>query len=104
MTDRFMADGAPPWPPEGAPQPEIAWQDILDMYSRMIPTWLPAPSWPPPKPDPAFQHRLMARATKAFRVRPHQIGIYPPCACHPAPNPAARDYRRRTKHRRRRRK
>lgn len=27
----------------------------------------------------------------------------PPCACHPAPFPAARDYRRRTKHRNRRR-
>ncbi len=35
---------------------------------------------------------------------PDQDGRYPQCACHPAPNPAARDYRRRTKHRNRRRK
>lgn len=35
---------------------------------------------------------------------PDQDGIYSQCACHPAPNPAARDYRRRTKHRNRRRR
>lgn len=57
------------------------------------------------KPDPVARHWLMVGILKAYRLRPHQLGLgYPPCACHPAPNPAARDYRRRTKHRNRRRK
>lgn len=41
----------------------------------------------------------------AYRVRPHEIGIGDMgCFCHPAPFPAARDYRRRTRRRNRRRK
>lgn len=52
--------------------------------------------------DRAFKHLLMIRITKAYRIRPHEVGIDPGCACHPGPNPARRDYRRRTKHRRRR--
>lgn len=40
----------------------------------------------------------------AFDAAMGRAGIWPtaPCACHPLPFPAARDYRRRTKHRRRR--
>lgn len=40
----------------------------------------------------------------AVDVQAGRAGLWPvaPCACHPAPNPAARGYRRRTKHRRRR--
>lgn len=39
----------------------------------------------------------------AFGLKPCGLGVKP-CFCHPAPFPAARDYRRRTKHRNRRRK
>lgn len=53
-------------------------------------------------PNRAFQHLLMVKTVKAFRVRPYQIGVDMGCTCHPAPFPAARDYRRRTKHRNRR--
>lgn len=56
------------------------------------------------KPDRAFEHLLMVKVLKVFRVRPHQIGVDVGCACHSAPFPAARDYRRRTKHRNRRRR
>lgn len=50
-----------------------------------------------------FRHALMVHITKAFRVSIGELGIKDPaCACHSLPNPAARDYRRRTKHRRRR--
>lgn len=53
----------------------------------------------------AFEHQVKVGIFKAYRLRPHQIGYGDMgCACHPAPNPAARDYRRRTKHRNRRRK
>lgn len=53
--------------------------------------------------SPQFRHLLMVKTMKAFRVRMHELGVHPDCACHPEPNPAARDYRRRTKHRNRRR-
>jgi hypothetical protein len=43
-----------------------------------------------------FGHRADAAMGRAFATWPTA-----PCACHPAPNPAARDYRRRTKHRKR---
>lgn len=101
---RFTAPGAPLWPLEQWPPPDLVWQNVVDLYTRMLPASLPAPAWPPPKPDPALEHWLMVRTAKAFRLRPHMLGLYPPCACHPAPNPAARDYRRRTKHRNRRRR
>lgn len=52
--------------------------------------------------DREFKHYLMIRITKAYRIRPYEVGIDPGCACHSAPFPAARDYRRRTKRRRRR--
>lgn len=53
--------------------------------------------------DRAFDHLLKVQILKAFKVRPHQVGIGDMgCACHAAPFPAARDYRRRTRHRRRR--
>ena len=46
------------------------------------------------------EHQMRVQLLKAYRVRPHEIGIgNMGCACHPAPNPAAQDYRRRTKHR-----
>jgi hypothetical protein len=52
----------------------------------------------------AYEHRLRMSITKAYRIRMYQLGHSDvPCACHPAPNAAARDYRRRTKHRSRRR-
>lgn len=38
--------------------------------------------------------------TAALGLKPCHLGAGP-CACHPAPNPAACDYRRRTKHRNR---
>lgn len=56
------------------------------------------------KPDRAFEHLIMVKTLKAFRVRPYQIGVDMGCFCHSAPFPAARDYRRRTKHRNRRRR
>lgn len=49
-----------------------------------------------------LNHWLMIKIMKAYKIKPHDVGIYTDCACHPASNPAARDYRRRTKHRRRR--
>ena len=54
----------------------------------------------------AFQRfgEQVIEAFEVFKTLPHWLSYgYPPCACHPAPNPAARDYRRRTKHRNRRR-
>lgn len=69
-------------------------------------TWAGGPThectWTPL--DAASEHRMRVQLLRAFRVRPHEIGIGDMgCACHPAPFPAARDYRRRTKHRNRRR-
>ena len=52
--------------------------------------------------DREFQHFLMVKVMKAYKIKPHDVGVYTGCACHPASNPAGRDYRRRTKHRRRR--
>ncbi len=50
-----------------------------------------------------FKHRVRMQIFGAFKLRPHQVGLGDMgCACHSAPFPAARDYRRRTKHRRRR--
>jgi hypothetical protein len=50
----------------------------------------------------------MTSATVAIQVLTHQLRADPclnrRCFCHPLPFPAARDYRRRTKHRNRRRK
>jgi len=59
-----------------------------------------------PRPHDAWaEHQMRVQLLKAYRVRPHEIGIGDMgCACHPAPFPAARDYRRRTKHRNRRRR
>lgn len=52
-----------------------------------------------------FEHAFMLGVMKAFRLRPQHFGVgNVGCFCHPAPFPAARDYRRRTKHRNRRRK
>jgi hypothetical protein len=48
--------------------------------------------------DAAGMARQLARA---FGLKPCELGLRP-CFCHPAPFPAARDYRRRTKHRNRR--
>jgi hypothetical protein len=60
---------------------------------------------PKSPPNRAFRHMVMVQTMKAFRIRkPHELGIYTGCACHPAANPAARDYRRRTRHRNRRRR
>lgn len=44
-----------------------------------------------------------ALLTRAFGLKPCEL-FTGPCFCHPAPFPAARDYRRRTKHRNRRRR
>jgi hypothetical protein len=52
--------------------------------------------------SPADEHRFMLQVAEAFDIRPRYIG-YATCSCHPGPHPAARDYRRRTKHRNRRR-
>lgn len=58
-----------------------------------------------PRPcDVWAEHQMRVQLLKTYRVRPHEIGIGDMgCACHPAPFPAARDYRRRTRHRNRRR-
>ena len=50
---------------------------------------------------PSHDSGLLSRCH--YERAPNFFGIYGACACHPAPNPAARDYRRRTKHRNRRR-
>ena len=42
--------------------------------------------------------------SRTLRQEPRPHGSNEPCSCHPKPFPAARDYRRRTKHRNRRRK
>lgn len=54
-----------------------------------------------PRPYDAWaEHQMRVALLKAYRVRPHEIGIRDMgCACHTAPFPAARDYRRRSKHR-----
>lgn len=59
-----------------------------------------------PRPYDAWsEHQMRVQLLKAYRVSPHEIGISDMgCACHSAPFPAARDYRRRTKHRNRRRR
>lgn len=56
-----------------------------------------------PRPCDAWaEHQMRVQLLKAYRVRPHEIGIGDMgCSCHPVPFPAARDYRRRTKHRNR---
>lgn len=55
--------------------------------------------------DAMLDHDLRVGIMKAYRVRPHHLGIGDMgCFCHPAPFPAARDYRRRTRHRNRPRK
>lgn len=63
---------------------------------------------PPPAapgmPDAAFRHTLAVKTLRAFRLKPRHLGIDLGCACHTLPNPAAHDYRRRTKHRNRRRR
>lgn len=60
-------------------------------------TWTPL--------DPAAEHRMRVQLLKAYKVRPHEIGIPDMgCACHSAPFPAGWDYHRRTKHRNRRRR
>lgn len=59
-----------------------------------------------PRPYNAWaEHQMRVQLLKAYRVRPHEIGIGDMgCSCHPAPFPAARDYRRRIRHRNRRRR
>lgn len=61
---------------------------------------------------PTFKHlaqtvteayETIQRFARAFGIPPCRLG-FGPCFCHPAPFPAARDYRRRTKHRNRRRR
>lgn len=55
--------------------------------------------------DAWLEHQMRVGLLKAYKVRPHEIGIGDMgCFCHSAPFPAARDYRRRTKHRNRRRR
>lgn len=55
--------------------------------------------------SPLFPSHDSGRLSRSlYRRAPGFFGIYGACACHPAPNPAASDYRRRTKHRNRRRK
>lgn len=49
-------------------------------------------------------HDFAVSTLRAFRIKPRDIGVDLGCACHTLPNPAARDYRRRTKHRNRRRR
>lgn len=48
-------------------------------------------------------HRPVLTFTQVLQTEPQPHGCKDPCFCHPAPWPAARDYRRRTKHRNRRR-
>lgn len=48
--------------------------------------------------------RPMGMFSHALRLEPWPHGWVEPCFCHPTPFPAARDYRRRTKHRNRRRR
>lgn len=55
-------------------------------------------------PTRDYAHALAAATLRAFRIKPRDLGIDLRCACHTLPNPAARDYRRRTKHRNRRRR
>jgi hypothetical protein len=50
-----------------------------------------------------LDHALAVRLADAFKIRYDLLGAAQ-CACHPLPFPAARDYRRRTKHRNRRRR
>lgn len=58
-----------------------------------------------PANSPLFRsHDSGQLSHSLYRRSPYLFGIRGACACHPAPNPAARDYWRRTKHRRRRRK
>lgn len=60
---------------------------------------------PPAAITRAYNHAMQVHILKAFRIRqPYLLGIDMGCGCHPAPNPAGRDYRRRTKHRNRRRR
>lgn len=94
FADHFMADDAPPWPPEGVVMaPARLWPTMLRLYG-----WTETLNY--------VRHRagVSGHLAKYHAAWPDQDGRWPQCACHPAPNPAARDYRRRTKHRNRRRK
>lgn len=85
--DDFLAYAhSVPWPVE---------RSWLDWRIRREPAKLKPFIWDRPS---LFGHAVDVQAGRA--------GYYPvaPCSCHPAPFPAARDYRRRTKHRNRRRR
>ena len=73
---------------------ETAWREWQTLRARkalaaMAPFTRARPSF--------FGHRADAAMARAFASWPTA-----PCSCHPAPFPAARDYRRRTKHHNRR--
>lgn len=83
--DDFLAYAqSVPWPVE---------QSWLDWRIRREPAAVKPFTWDRPS---LFGHAIDVQAGRA--------GYWPvaPCACHPAPVPAARDYRRRSKHRNRR--
>lgn len=80
-------------------------------YAQSVP-WSEEQSWwdwqvrrQPVVPQP-FSRWRPSIFGHAADVAIGRTGYYPvaPCACHPAPFPAARDYRRRSRHRNRRRK
>lgn len=74
---------------------DLMWQPLAEQANAMAEVMVPFA---------AYMHTLMTQITSAFKCLPHELGLgYPLCACHPVPFPAARDYRRRTKHRNRRR-
>lgn len=78
------------------PQPRTfadAMSEIADAMAAMIPSMLAAAE--------ALQD-LTPSWTGLLAFIPCTSGRQRPCACHPRPFPAARDYRRRTKRRRRR--
>lgn len=66
-------------------------------HHRTVHTYILASSPLFPSHDSGQLSRSLYQRSPAF------FGIYGSCACHSAPNPAARDYRRRTRHRNRRR-
>ena len=77
--------------------PALSLIQVATGSHRRVYTFIPAPS----PLFPSHDSGLLSRS--CYRRAPASFGIYGDCACHPIPNSAARDYRRRAKHRNRRR-
>lgn len=102
--DEWRELGPPaPGEPWTRPQPPHPFAPLLraveDFAAYINEVWAPVATNIRPG-----NHALAVQTLRAYRLKPRHLGIDLGCACHTLPNPAARDYRRRTKHRNRRRR